>query len=138
MLKHNSPLGAFSARIRMCRALGLLSKEACHMLGFVRGIRNEFAHVSEDLTFETKKIRDACVSMADEAIPPGGARQLFVGFIIAMAGRIDRACAEALVNRRVTPPDEARPSSSAALFLEVQRQLQMAESEASDEGDELE
>ncbi|RKH72457.1 hypothetical protein D7X96_05080 [Corallococcus interemptor] len=138
LLKPNSPLGAFSARIRMCRALGLLSREACRMLGFVRGIRNEFAHVSEDLTFETQKIRDPCVSMWGEALPPGGARQVFVRVVIAMAGRIDRACVEALATRRVTPPDEVRPSAEAAVFLEVQRLLQLDGPQASDEDDEVE
>lgn len=138
LLKHNSPLGAFSARIKMCLALGLLSREACQMLGFVRGIRNEFAHVSEDLTFEMPKIRDPCVSMWGGALPSGGARQVFVRVILAMAGRIDRACVDALATRRVVIPDEARSSSSADVFLEVQRQLQDDAPEAPDESDETE
>jgi hypothetical protein len=54
------PLGTFSATITMAYALGLIGPNVRHDLDLIRRIRNDFAHLSESLTFETPSIRDRC------------------------------------------------------------------------------
>jgi DNA-binding MltR family transcriptional regulator len=64
LLENNRPLGTFSSRIQACRALGLLSSTECRDLDLIRRVRNEFAHMSEELSFESPKIKDRCKSFS--------------------------------------------------------------------------
>ncbi len=52
------PLGAFSARIKMCRALALISGPVAEDLDRLKTVRNHFAH-EEAASFEDDKIRSA-------------------------------------------------------------------------------
>ena len=55
----SAPLGAFSARIIACYALGLISKPEHDDLHILRRIRNEFAH-NIHASFQTQSIIDRC------------------------------------------------------------------------------
>ena len=61
LLSNNGPLGTFSARIRIARALAWISEDVRYDLDQVRSIRNEFAHnFDHELAFSTQSIADKC------------------------------------------------------------------------------
>jgi DNA-binding MltR family transcriptional regulator len=51
-------LSSFSARISICYAIGLISRQAAEDLHIIRKIRNDFAHKPHGLSFETPTIAD--------------------------------------------------------------------------------
>ncbi len=53
----NAPLGTFSARIKTCYALGLLTETQFQDLELMRKIRNEFAHSWDECVFSDLKIK---------------------------------------------------------------------------------
>lgn len=53
-------LATFSAKIEMSFRLGLISKGEHRTLNFIRGIRNDFAHMLGDLSFATPSIQARC------------------------------------------------------------------------------
>lgn len=53
-----APLDSLSAKIAVAYRLGLISPKVRKSLDFVRKIRNDFAHVSEQIDFETQSIHD--------------------------------------------------------------------------------
>lgn len=61
LLSSNGPLGAFSARILLARALNWISEDVRYDLDQVRAIRNEFAHNADyELSFSNQSIADKC------------------------------------------------------------------------------
>jgi hypothetical protein len=61
LLSSNGPLGAFSARIRVARALVWISEDVRFDLDQIRSIRNEFAHnFDHELSFSNQSIADKC------------------------------------------------------------------------------
>jgi Mannitol repressor len=61
LLSSNGPLGAFSARIRVARALAWISEDVRYDLDQIRSIRNEFAHnFDHELAFSNQSIADKC------------------------------------------------------------------------------
>ena len=61
LLSSNGPIGAFSARIRVARALAWISDDVRFDLDQIRAIRNEFAHSADhDLSFADQSIADKC------------------------------------------------------------------------------
>lgn len=58
--RDNSPLGTFSAKIKIAYALGIISKNERDELDRIRHIRNAFAHTQRPITFETTEIRQMC------------------------------------------------------------------------------
>ncbi|MFQ5804440.1 MAG: MltR family transcriptional regulator [Candidatus Methylomirabilales bacterium] len=63
LLKGFGPLATFDARIEAAFALGLISELERRRLELIRRIRNDFAHVPEDVSFETAQIRDRCMEL---------------------------------------------------------------------------
>ena len=59
----NAPLATFSARIKACYCLGLISEKTRHDLDIIRNIRNLFAHKLQDLTFDDEKVISYCNSL---------------------------------------------------------------------------
>lgn len=55
-----SPLGTFSSKIRIARALRLLGPVTERNLDIIRSVRNAFAHTRMPITFKTPAIFDAC------------------------------------------------------------------------------
>jgi len=62
----SAPLGAFSARITTCYALGLISKAEHDDLHVLRRIRNDFAH-NIHASFKTQSIIDRCKLLQSKA-----------------------------------------------------------------------
>lgn len=61
LLSPSRPLGPFSSRIRLARALAWISEDVYLDLEVIRSIRNEFAHeFDHDLSFSTRSIADRC------------------------------------------------------------------------------
>jgi mannitol operon repressor len=55
-----APLGTFSARIKACYCLGLITDSEHSEIQLVRKVRNEFAHQTHGLTFENEKVKSLC------------------------------------------------------------------------------
>jgi DNA-binding MltR family transcriptional regulator len=103
----NGPLGPFSARINLCRALDLIDADVWWDLDQIRGIRNDAAHfkskVGLEIQFDKGSIADRILSLKclhDEAKPffkPNlrGAFetwiQLFAGFSYSLSSHLKLA-----------------------------------------------
>lgn len=59
-----APLSGFSSRIKLAYYLGLISRNCRRDLDIVRGIRNDFAHQPEIISFESQSIRDRCKNLS--------------------------------------------------------------------------
>lgn len=67
-----APLGAFSARIDLCRALGLIDDYEFREISIIRKIRNEFAHGRHGLSFEDSRLKGLCATLeSDLPVGPG-------------------------------------------------------------------
>jgi hypothetical protein len=53
-----SPLGNFSAKIDVAYRTGLISPKVRKSLHIIRDLRNDFAHLSLQMNFETQSVRD--------------------------------------------------------------------------------
>lgn len=61
LLSNSGPLGTFSARIKVARALAWISEDVRFDLDQIRTIRNEFAHnFDHELSFGKQAIADKC------------------------------------------------------------------------------
>ena len=61
LLSGNGPLGTFSARIRLARALTWIDSDVQSDLDVIRSIRNDFAHsLDHELSFADQSIADRC------------------------------------------------------------------------------
>lgn len=64
LLGSTRPIGTFSARIRLARALDWISEDAKSDLDVVRGIRNDFAHsFDHNLSFSDQSVSDRCFNL---------------------------------------------------------------------------
>ncbi len=83
------PLSSFSARTDLAYCLGLISGRARRDLHLIRKVRNNFAHRSEQVTFEDPEIRDRCRELyhdvSQEQFPP---RRKFMRVTIGVAAAI--------------------------------------------------
>jgi DNA-binding MltR family transcriptional regulator len=94
----NAPISTFSARIWLCRGIGLISKELCHDIHAIRHIRNQAAHFENrkghghDFAFKRQDVADRCRGL--QSLPPTLASlydprfifQLFVGMAAGCLG----------------------------------------------------
>jgi DNA-binding MltR family transcriptional regulator len=60
LFEGTAPLSSFSAKIKLAFYLGKISKECRADLDTIRGIRNEFAHHAELMSFDDQSIADRC------------------------------------------------------------------------------
>jgi hypothetical protein len=64
LLESTRPIGTFSARIRLARALVWINDDARFDLDIVRGIRNDFAHsFDHKLSFGDQSVSDRCANL---------------------------------------------------------------------------
>ena len=68
----NAPLGTFSSRLEACHSLASLDAFEYQEIGLIRKIRNEFAHATHGLSFESKQLKGLCTSL-QSPLPEGGA-----------------------------------------------------------------
>lgn len=58
------PLGSFSTRLKLARALNWIDEAAYRDLEAIRGMRNSFAHSPDhDLSFADQSVKDTCLSL---------------------------------------------------------------------------
>lgn len=55
-----APISTFSAKIKICYAMGIIGKNTRRDLEIIRHIRNAFAHSAKPLWFSTPEISKAC------------------------------------------------------------------------------
>ena len=67
------PLASFSARIRLCFSLKLITKDLRHRLEIVRKMRNIFAHDWRPIDFEETQLKEL---LEDLIGPPSGQKDL--------------------------------------------------------------
>jgi DNA-binding MltR family transcriptional regulator len=60
MFRPDGTLGTFSSRIKIAYLMGLIDKPTHSDLDIIRRIRNEFAHVREDIRFTNPRVRSRC------------------------------------------------------------------------------
>ncbi|WP_226736119.1 hypothetical protein [Microvirga lenta] len=84
LLLSDRPLGSFSARVKICYGLDLITDREFKALEYVRKIRNAFAH-KIDVSFETQSLRNLCENLY-EAAP------LTNGQPTSMRAAYDEAC----------------------------------------------
>jgi DNA-binding MltR family transcriptional regulator len=93
----DAPLGTFSSRIALCRALGLIPEELHHDLEIVRKIRNDAAHFewsredAFDISFTNKAVRSRmlCLRCVHSGAWEAGLspRQIFVALVAGVCAR---------------------------------------------------
>jgi DNA-binding MltR family transcriptional regulator len=103
LLSQNGPLGAFSSRIDLAYALGLIGKQARRDLHLIRKIRNDFAHVAKSLQFSDQPIAQRCEEFYhDEMVGVGASpRARFTRTVLAVLAPIH-------VKLQTLKPPEAR------------------------------
>lgn len=122
-------LATFSAKIEIAFRLGLVSEGEHRVLGVIRGIRNEFAHVLGEISFSTESIRARCqnievplsmifpsaipLSMRGEEPPlpriekaaSNNTRAIFQEAVMTLMQSLAARLSDAQMARRVTPSD---------------------------------
>src|SRR6185312_14015380 len=65
-------LGSFMSRVKMAFLLGLIDDSERKRLALVAKIRNEFAHLAQDMSFKSPRVADRCreLSPPEELVPP--------------------------------------------------------------------
>jgi hypothetical protein len=64
LLEGDSPLGAFSARIKICHRLGLIDAQFSKLLHIFRRLRNTFAHEVTSSSLSIGSARDRTMALA--------------------------------------------------------------------------
>ena len=103
LFEADGPLGTLSAKTDASYVLGLIPKETRRDIHLIRKIRNEFAHSSAPMTFETPGIANRCALLGHDFI--GGtktARQKFVRTAIGVLAPI-RGVGADTAHRSVPP-----------------------------------
>jgi hypothetical protein len=103
-------LGNFGARIGASFSLGLVSPADLADLRIIQGIRNDFAHMMQGLSFEDPDVKPGCLRLKSAAGVFGGRlarnpRQVFIVSVVQLAHRIALSAEAAKLQRRqVGPP----------------------------------
>ncbi len=63
ILQPDGPLGSFSSRIKIAYLLGITTASLYADLEIMRRIRNDFAHVRQEVRFNDQSIKDRCKSL---------------------------------------------------------------------------
>ena len=101
----NAPLGSFSSKIKMAYYMGLISSKSRRDLNIIRQIRNEFAHNSSAISFETNKIKSLAMNIGNTWHPAGSAsRNHFTAAVMRLLGFFGYGAA--IVKRVQQYPDE--------------------------------
>jgi mannitol operon repressor len=77
-------LGSFSARIKMCYALGLITKLEYEECEIVRKVRNAFAHRLHGLSFADQQVTDWCKNLRASPTSELVARKRYINSIMTM------------------------------------------------------
>jgi DNA-binding MltR family transcriptional regulator len=113
-------IGSFSSRIDLAYLLGLIGPEARREVHLVRGIRNEFGHNPQQLTFTAPEISNRCRELTRHQVSTGRApRSDFTRTVMGILAVIDARIIKE--RHRLRGKDIQVTDSQKSLFL-----LQMA------------
>jgi len=98
------PLGSFSAKIDLARALCLITEEEWADLQVIRRIRNDFAH-RPNVKFEDAKIASWASRFVDAKAGKGGAEVAFKDRAIDLISSLEEGAVEAASKRRLEEID---------------------------------
>lgn len=89
LLSDSGVLGTFSLRIDLAYALGLIAKSVERDLHLLRKIRNDFAHISSKISFNTESIASRCREFQSDGLPPeADGRRKCIRSIMGIASHI--------------------------------------------------
>lgn len=79
LFERTGALNPFSAKIKLCYALGLISRTEYTQLAIIRKVRNEFAHTARRVVFAEKAIMRSCkgLQLPEGAIVAEETRNIF-------------------------------------------------------------
>jgi DNA-binding MltR family transcriptional regulator len=101
------PLGTFSSKIKLARALGLFGPKTAHDLNLMREIRNAFAHGLRKMSFETPEVRQLVGSLyvIHDVANYGRLRprKLFFEAVAMLSTHIDQKTTSSKKTKRVSP-----------------------------------
>lgn len=103
MLDNNGPLTTFSSRIELSYLLGLIGEQTRRDLNLIRKIRNEFAHTSNPISFETESIRNRCLELHFDPSEETRTRQKFTRVVLGVLAIIHTKIL--LTEHRKSPAD---------------------------------
>jgi DNA-binding MltR family transcriptional regulator len=63
LFKNRGGLADFHSRIHMAYAMGLIARDVRDELDLIRGVRNDFAHLRDPISFSDQSITDRCVNL---------------------------------------------------------------------------
>ncbi|MFZ1107438.1 MAG: hypothetical protein WAN43_03675 [Rhodomicrobium sp.] len=72
LYRPEGPLSTFSCKIELAYAMGLISDEDRLELNKIKNIRNDFAHNTSIITFETQAIKELCLTLKFGGTPAKG------------------------------------------------------------------
>jgi DNA-binding MltR family transcriptional regulator len=87
LLDGDSPLGTFSAKIKICHRLGIIDDRFCKLLNVFRRLRNGFAHDVTHSTLTVGSARDRVIALAD----PFGDSDFFHALTTQVANDAERS-----------------------------------------------
>ncbi len=64
LLTGDAPLATFSARIKLLYCMGIITDAEKQDLNIIRAIRNLFAHQRGRVSFQTREVKDRCLSLS--------------------------------------------------------------------------
>lgn len=103
LLDNNGPLTTFSSRIELSYLLGLIGEQTRRDLNLIRKIRNEFAHTSNPISFETESIRNRCLELHFDPSEETRTRQKFTRVVLGVLAIIHTKIL--LTEHRKSPAD---------------------------------
>jgi len=131
LFEGTAPLSSFSARIKIAFYLGKISKECRTDLDTIRGIRNEFAHHADIISFDSQSIADRCRSLQfsyhERAHRPRGhftAAASRILAILQLTGLNSEAPQAKLDDRPTEAEKEAARAQAEQTVQEMARKLQ--------------
>jgi DNA-binding MltR family transcriptional regulator len=127
LFEGTAPLSSFSARIKLAFYLGKISKECRADLDTIRGIRNEFAHHAQLISFDAQSIADRCrnlqFSYHDRVDRPRGHFTAAVSKILAILQTTGLNSIAPLVKPDDRPTEAEKENARARVIQELARQL---------------
>jgi hypothetical protein len=87
LLEGDSPIGTFSAKIKLCHRLGIIDDHFAKLLNTFRKLRNGFAHEVTSNSLNTGSARDRVAALAE----PFAGTELFQSLLGKVATQMNRA-----------------------------------------------
>lgn len=123
----NAPLGTFSARIKICHSLGLITEKQYKDLEQIRNIRNCYAHTWRRVSFESPEVNSRIKALSFSRIQevfPSTPKEKFLGSMSSLL--IELQVAEVSLRERKLGAKEIGRELYAGFAGSVEDQLSLA------------